>query len=185
MNTGIIASRYATALLKLVEGTGNGDAVLAQVLVLQKALDSVPDMRRVLNDPAQVSGEAKVSLFKAALDNKEMEPELEKFLWLLVRNDRIGDARLVFQSFVNSYYHDKGIVRAHLTVASPSKDLEERLRKLIESRLERKLLLETAVDPSIIGGFVLEVEDLLLDASVSRQIEIIRRQFVEKNKRIV
>jgi F-type H+-transporting ATPase subunit delta len=41
------------------------------------------------------------------------------------------------------------------------------------------------VDPAIVGGFVFTVDDLMLDASVARQIELIRRQFVEKNNRIV
>ena len=45
--------------------------------------------------------------------------------------------------------------------------------------------MEESVDPSLIGGFVLDLEDYRLDASVSRQIEDIRRQLVQKNNRIV
>ena len=41
------------------------------------------------------------------------------------------------------------------------------------------------VDPSLIGGFVVQVGDYLLDASVRNQIETIRRQFVVQNNRIV
>ena len=56
---------------------------------------------------------------------------------------------------------------------------------MIESKTGCKLDLKTEVDPTLIGGFIFEVDDLLLDASVSRQIDIIRRQFIEKNRRIV
>ena len=56
---------------------------------------------------------------------------------------------------------------------------------MIESRTGKKLLLKTEVDESLIGGFLLEVEDQLLDASVSHQLELIKRQFVERNRRIV
>ena len=63
--------------------------------------------------------------------------------------------------------------------------LESRLREVVERQTGCKLLLKTEVDPALIGGFVFEVDDLLLDASVSRQIDIIRRQFIEKNRRIV
>ena len=66
MNTGIIATRYATALLKLVEETGSGELVVAQVQVIEKALDEVPDFRRAVVDPA-VSVVRKISLFEAAL----------------------------------------------------------------------------------------------------------------------
>ena len=63
--------------------------------------------------------------------------------------------------------------------------LESRLRDLIEKQTGCRLILKTEVNPSLIGGFVFEVEDTVLDASVSRQLDIIRRQFIEKNRRIV
>jgi len=63
--------------------------------------------------------------------------------------------------------------------------LENKIRSLIESKTGKTLQLTTEVDETLIGGFVLEVEDKLLDASVSRQLERIRSQFVERNRRIV
>lgn len=226
MNTGIIATRYATALLKLVEETGSGELVAAQVHVIEKALDEVPDFRRAVDDPA-VSVVRKISLFEAALKDS-MAQELRKFLELLIRNGRIGDVRLVLTTFVTEYYRSRHIKRARLVVADPALlssssvsgsdspvagsdssvagsvrgtvirqtrlpegdsrrpgSLESRLRELIGKETGCELLLETKVDPSLIGGFVFEVEDMILDASVSRQLDFIRRQFIEKNRRIV
>lgn len=226
MNTGIIATRYATALLKLVEETGSGELVAAQVQVIEKALDEVPDFRRAVDDPA-VAAVQKISLFEASLKDS-MAQELHKFLELLIRNGRIGDVRLVLTTFVTEYYRSRHIKRARLVVADPALlssssvsgsdspvagsdssvagsvrgtvirqtrlpegdsrrpgSLESRLRELIGKETGCELLLETKVDPSLIGGFVFEVEDTVLDASVSRQLDIIRRQFMEKNRRIV
>lgn len=226
MNTGIIATRYATALLKLVEETGSGELVAAQVQVIEKALDEVPDFRRAVDDPA-VAAVQKISLFEAALKDS-MAQELHKFLELLIRNGRIGDVRLVLTTFVTEYYRSRHIKRARLVVADPALlssssvsgsdspvagsdssvagsvrgtvirqtrlpegdsrrpgSLESRLRELIGKETGCELLLETKVDPSLIGGFVFEVEDTVLDASVSRQLDFIRRQFIEKNRRIV
>lgn len=226
MNTGIIATRYATALLKLVEETGSGELVAAQVQVIEKALDEVPDFRRAVDDPA-VAAVQKISLFEAALKDS-MAQELHKFLELLIRNGRIGDVRLVLTTFVTEYYRSRHIKRARLVVADPALlssssvsgsdspvagsdssvagsvrgtvirqtrlpegdsrrpgSLESRLRELIGKETGCELLLETKVDPSLIGGFVFEVEDMILDASVSRQLDFIRRQFIEKNRRIV
>jgi len=45
--------------------------------------------------------------------------------------------------------------------------------------------LDTEIDPSIEGGFILTVNDLALDASVKGQIERIRREFISRNQRIV
>lgn len=206
MNTGIIATRYATALLKLVEETGSGELVAAQVQVIEKALDEVPDFRRAVDDPA-VSVVRKISLFEAALKDS-MAQELRKFLELLIRNGRIGDVRLVLTTFVTEYYRSRHIKRARLVVADPAlldpeptpsdpvpvegplrqaqrPALESRLRDLVEKQTGCRLILKTEVNPSLIGGFVFEVEDTVLDASVSRQLDFIRRQFIEKNRRIV
>ena len=206
MNTGIIATRYATALLKLVEETGSGELVAAQVQVIEKALDEVPDFRRAVDDPA-VAAVQKISLFEASLKDS-MAQELHKFLELLIRNGRIGDVRLVLTTFVTEYYRSRHIKRARLVVADPAlldpeptpsdpvpvegslrqaqrPALEARLRDLVEKQTGCKLILKTEVNPSLIGGFVFEVEDTVLDASVSRQLDFIRRQFIEKNRRIV
>lgn len=206
MNTGIIATRYATALLKLVDETGSGDVVAAQVQVIEKALDEVPDFRRAVVDPA-VAAVQKISLFEASLKDS-MAQELRKFLELLIRNGRIGDVRLIFTTFINEYYRSRHIRRARLVVADPAlldpeptpsdpvpvegslrqaqqPALESRLRDLVEKQTGCKLILKTEVNPSLIGGFVFEVEDTVLDASVSRQLDFIRRQFIEKNRRIV
>ena len=244
MNTGIIATRYATALLKLVDETGSGEAVVAQVQTIRKALGEVPGFRRAVNDPA-VSSARKISLFEAALSpvaepvEATLTPELRKFIELLLRNGRIGDVRLVFTTFITEYYRSRHIKRARLIVADPAlldsgtdepalspaavvrqssptmvrqssptmvrqssptvvrqasqpvaepveaPTLESRLRDLIEKKTGCRLILKTEVNPSLIGGFVFEVEDTVLDASVSRQLDIIRSQFIEKNRRIV
>ncbi len=250
MNTGIIATRYATALLKLVEETGSGELVAAQVQVIEKALDEVPDFRRAVDDPA-VSAAKKLELFEAALSEEpvvrqsptvvrqahqpvpepvegtSLAPDLRKFIELLIRNGRIGDVRLVLTTFVTEYYRSHHIKRARLVVADPAlldpeltpsdpepvegsslrqaqgpvgepveprlvssvepqrPTLESRLRALVEKQTGCKLILKTEVNPSLIGGFVFEVEDTVLDASVSRQLDVIRRQFIEKNRRIV
>ena len=206
MNTGIIATRYATALLKLVDETGSGELVAAQVQVIEKALDEVPDFRRAVDDPA-VAAVQKISLFEASLKDS-MAQELHKFLELLIRNGRIGDVRLVLTTFVTEYYRSRHIKRARLVVADPAlldpeptpsdpvpvegslrqaqrSALESRLRDLVEKQTGCKLIPKTEVNPSLIGGFVFEVEDTVLDASVSRQLDFIRRQFIEKNRRIV
>lgn len=209
MNTGIIATRYATALLKLVDETGSGDVVAAQVQAIEKALDEVPDFRRAVDDPA-VGPAKKIALFEAALssvaesvEGTSLAPDLRKFLELLIRNGRISDVRLIFTTFITEYYRARHIKRAKLVVADPAllnpeptpsdrvlaeplrPTLDVRLRDLIEKQTGCKLILKTEVNPSLIGGFVFEVEDTVLDASVSRQLDIIRRQFIEKNRRIV
>lgn len=184
MDTGIIASRYATALLRLVDETGGGEAVVRQIRTLEKAFTALPEFRRVMDDSVEVAGERKMKLFETALD-EPMAPELRKFLLLLMKNGRIGNADFIFHSFDSAYCRSRGIRRGRLVMATASPVLADEVCKRVESETGCRLLLETQVDPALIGGFVFEVDDRMLDASVKHQLETIRHQFVERNRRIV
>ena len=188
MNSGIIASRYAAALLKLVNETGSAEVVASQVRRIQKALVQLPEFRRALQEGGPVPDGSRMALFETALEGEQMAPDLRKFLNLLAAKGRICYADLVFNSFLTAWRAASGIVSARVVVAVEDEDtglLVERVRTLITRCSGCKVELETALDPSILGGFVLEVEDRLLDASVSRQLDLIRRQFVERNRRLV
>ncbi len=158
MNTGIIASRYAAALLRYTQETGGGERVCAQV-------------RRLLDHPDQDPG--------------PLEPELERFIQLLVSNGRLEDVRFILHDFIEMYYRSLGVRVARLTTVVASRELEQKLHAMLEKQLGCEVMIETRVDPALIGGFTLEVGDYLLDASVRRQIDTIRRQFVIQNNRIV
>lgn len=158
MNTGIIAARYANALLLLTQESGRGEQVCNQIRSLLDRPDDVPE---------------------------SLEPDLVKLVTLLKKNNRSEYLKLVFRSFVDRYYESVGIRLAHLTTAVPVPDLEKRLCELVQKRTGYRVIMETSVDPALIGGFVLEIDNYMLDASVRTEIETLRREFIEKNTRLV
>jgi len=186
MNTGIISSRYALALRKYVDVHGGGAAVCAQAKKLEAAFSSVPEFDRVMADSKVVSPSRKLALLKTALEPEDMDPGLEKFLGLLVRNGRIGDVRLILHCFIDIYYRSRGIRFAKLTTAVPvGPEFEEKIRACVAGLTGGEVRLSGEVNPEIIGGVVLTVGDYRVDASVRGQLDTLRREFVEKNKRIV
>ena len=158
MNTGILSVRYAKALLEYSQETGHADRVFHQVNNLLKHPDKTPD---------------------------RLEPELERFVALLVRNRRMDALRFILRTYMRMYYDSKGLKAVHLTSAVPSESLEKRLSGMLEKKFGCKVVLETVVDPSLIGGFVVRIGDYMIDASVRSRIESIRRQFIVQNNRIV
>lgn len=187
MNTGIIAQRYAEALLKLVLENGSGARVLAQEKILSKSLRCVPQMRRALEDYAVLDSQ-KMSVFASALSPKPIEPDLEKLLKLVLRKERVEYLIYIFSSFENQWYSHNRILRGTLLVPeinSGAEELEKQAKDIILSHTGKKLELDVVAKPDLIGGFILEVGDRLLDGSVKRQLDIIRRQFVVRNRRIV
>lgn len=158
MNTGVISKRYARALLGYVQETGGGERVSAQV----RQLLGTEDMSRVV-----------------------LEPELQKFMELLVKKGRVEYVRGIFLTFLDLYCDSIGLKRASLTVAAPAPGLEDRLRPLLEEQFGCKVVIDTTVDPSLVGGFVIEVGGKMLDTSVRHRIDLIRRQFIISNNRLV
>ena len=69
----------------------------------------------------------------------------------------------------------------HLTVTAPSEALEERLEEFVRKNTGCSVQMTTEVKPDLAGGFVFEVDDWLIDASVKTQLETIRRGFMEMN----
>lgn len=161
MNSGVISSRYAKTLLQLVIETGRGEQVYSQV-------------NRILRDPS-------------ILENGtiQLEPDLERFIAFVVSKGRTEYMKYILHSFCSQYNAYMGRKLVRLTTVVPIPGLEEKLRPVLAKALDSEILFETAIDAGLIGGFRVEVEDLLLDASVRRQIDDIKRQFVDNNRRIV
>ena len=186
MNRSLVITRYARALVKYVRETGRGDIVCSEAETLEKALEALPDLRRMMEaDGDVVSAFDKKKLLQSALPG-QISPELSRFLTLLNRNNRMDLVADILRDFVDMYHRSVGIRKVHLTCMSePSERLLQRLRALVKQKTGDDVIIEVDIDPSLIGGFVFDIDDYLLDASVKRQIDIIRNQFIERNRRII
>ena len=186
MNRSLIITRYARSLVKYVRETGGGDVVASEASALAEALHTVPDLQRMMASADDViSGFEKKKLLQSALGNR-LSPELSRFLSLVLRNGRAGLLQEILRDFVDQYHRSIGLRKAHLVTASePSERLLQRLRALVREKTGDDVVIEVEVDPSIIGGFIFDIDDYMLDASVIRQLDVIRVQFIERNRRIV
>ena len=158
MNTGAISKRYAKALLELSRESGRGEQDCSQALALLEHPEAKP---------------------------AKLEEDIQKLVELLIRNGRMPYVKFILRSFVDLYRKENGIVEVRLTMAAESPALEEKLRQILASAIDGTILFTSKVDPDLIGGFVLEVDDRQLNASAKSQLEKIRRKLDELNKRIV
>ncbi len=158
MNTGVVSSRYAKAFLQFVKENGRGEEVFMQVREILAHPESLPE---------------------------PLEPDIVRLISLLRQQRRTDYLKLILNTFVRDYCKEEGIVLARVVTAVPSEDLADEVRSLLETKTGKRVLMESSVDPSLLGGFVVEFDDYRLDASVQRQLDDIRRQFVQKNNRII
>lgn len=185
MNTGVISTRYASALLAFSNREGDADAVCRQAGLLLKRFEEVPRLREVLSLRAE-QREAAVSLLKTALGDEAMTPSLERFLILVQEKGRMLFLRLMLHDFIQAYYRERNIRIGKLTSAVPlPAEMVEKYRRAAEQRFGGSVRIEEEINPSIIGGVVFTVDGWRLDASVASQLKRLRSELIEKNKRIV
>ena len=185
MNRSIVITRYARALEKYVRETGGGAVVAGEAEILRETLGSVPDLLRVVNSRDMVTKAEKKTLLVSALGGKS-STEMGRFLDLVLQKGREDLLPEILRDFTVIHERANGIRRARLTVVStPPEKLLESLRKLVRDTTGDDARIEVTIDPSLIGGFVFDIDDYLLDASVKRQLDIIKEQFIEKNRRII
>lgn len=186
MNRSIVITRYALALVRYVGETDGGEVVCSEAETLLKAINAVPDLSRAVRAADDiVSPFDKKKLLQSALGNS-VSQEMNRFLSLLNRQGRMDLVEDILRNFVTMYRRNRGIVKASLVTAEPpSERLLQRLKALVKSKTGYDVVIEVEVDPSLIGGFVFDMDEYLLDASVKRQLDIIREQFIERNRRIV
>lgn len=193
MNSGVISSRYASALLKYTESTGSSEVVAEQVGKLLDAIFHVPGFRDVAEDVVSVSLEKRLQLFDTAVGGK-MCDELVRFVKLIEKNRRLAYLRFILKGYIGRYYEKYNIVPAEVITATSVQGVEDKfkqLAKLICSKYnslkeaETEVKLDVKTDPDLIGGFVFSIGDYMLDASAARSLKIVRNEFIEKNRRIV
>jgi F-type H+-transporting ATPase subunit delta len=172
-----LASRYAKSLLDLAVEKGQLEKVNADMLHLQQITKSSRDFLNLLRSPI-VSADKKQAVIDAVI-GKNVSELTEAFTRLLVNKGREGELPEIITAFINQYKDKKGIHTVKLTTAVPVSDAVK--NQLIEQVKKTSGLqnveLETKVDPSIIGGFVLQTGDKLIDASVAYDLKQISRQF--------
>lgn len=184
MNSGVIAARYAKALLKFVQETGSGEKVYSQACVLVLRMDEIQQLRDYIQKHHSLTAEKRISLLEAAL-GESLAQELKRFVALVQEHRRMIFFHRILWSFVNQYRSQQDIKVGHVVIASPAEGLKERLEAVLQEKVGGEVHLDVVVDPSILGGFVIEIDDMRLDASVAAKFRLLRRELVENNNRIV
>ena len=182
-----IAGRYARALLLLTQrqAAKSGEPLVTVLERTLGELDSLagltaPGSRlgRFLIDP-QISPADRRKVLEQGLKGRAM-PSVQVFADLLLRKRRIGITGAVAREFKAIVERAKGLERATVVSAVPLSKAEiTRLHGELERVTGKKIVLETAVDPSVLGGAYVRIGDRVVDRSVKTLLEAIAHQLYE------
>lgn len=185
MNEGHIAKRYAKALLEYAAAQGEDTALYERMKLLSDTVAATPRLLETISSPV-VSYADKQQLLCNMPGATAADDSYRRFVRLLLENRRENLVRNIALSYVTLYRLAHHIGKVLLVTAEPLPDaIMERIRRRAEQQTQGKVEIENRIDPSIKGGFIFQINDLRLDASVAGQLEKVRRQFIRKNKIIV
>ncbi len=184
MNEGVIAARYAKALLKYVQESGAGEEVYSQACLLVQKMQQVPQFSDYVRKHPEVDLDRRLELIEAALETP-LSDGMKKFVTLVYAHKRMPLFLRMLYSFIDQYRQNAGIKVGRLVSAEHVPGLRERLEAMLSQYTGAIVQLEEDLRPDLLGGFIVEIDGMLLDASVREQIRRIRRELIDKNNRIV
>lgn len=175
MNEGLIARRYALAMLKVAQKLGAAGEVYEKMKLFEQNYISHPDLHKALMNPV-LSPHDKEVLLTTAIDIEPGTLYL-RGIRLLIKNHRemyIRSICLMYQKLYRKAYQI-GRVKI-ITAAELDPGVMGRIKKLVTDRTSKQIEFVEKVDPSIIGGFILRVNSMQLDSSISRELRDLRKQ---------
>lgn len=173
MNDSKISVRYAKALFgaavenKLLDRVNNDMLFLSEIF-------KTPEAREFLSNPVIPPSK------KRAIFHKMLEGNIEKITMslvdLVVRNGRESFLPSIARVFIHDTLKYKGITEAVLTAAKPvDAKTRTRITSLVSKEFSTKAELKEVVNPEIIGGFILRVDDNFIDASIRNKLRKVRK----------
>src|SRR6187397_1877839 len=171
-----LASRYAKSLLDLAVERGQLEQAYADMQVMQQICNGNRDFVNLLRSPV-LKSDAKRRIIEAVTKGKISELNTA-FNAVLVSKARESVLPEIITAFISQYKEHENIHTVKLITAVPVSDsvktaIINQVKK--EGGIENVELVDS-VDPDIIGGFVLQVGDKLVDASISYDLRTIARQ---------
>jgi len=176
-----LAGRYAKSLIDLATERNQLEVVFADMQYLQALCKQSREFDTLLKSPI-IKADKKQAIIDAVTAGKISELTAA-FTRLLTAKGRESNLADISTAFIAQYREIKGIHEIFLTTATPvSEELKSAIVNKIKSETAmQQIELQTRVDESLIGGFVLEMGDKLVDASIARDLRDVRQQFLRND----
>ena len=180
MNQGLIPHRYARALYKVALERNCTKELYAIMKTLAKSFADNPELGRVMENPFVSAAEKKSLLLTASGLEKgagdTAAATFGDFTKLLDRNRRLDFMRGIALAYIGIYRMECNIATVTVTSASPlGDDATRRLKEIIHTHSpEATIEYSEKVDPSLIGGFTIAIDNQRLDASVKNELKQLR-----------
>ncbi|MGV3508349.1 MAG: ATP synthase F1 subunit delta [Sphingobacteriaceae bacterium] len=174
-----VASRYAKSLIDLAEEQNSVEAVKADMESFVNVMRQNSELQAVLKNPI-VGTDKKIAILDQ-LFGSNYNKVIMAFFKIVVTKGRAEVLYATAKEFINEYNRRKGIIHAVVTSAAPLTEAQKsKIADLVIEATKAQVVLETKVDPELIGGFVLKVGDRQVDASIASSLNKLKKEFAQK-----
>lgn len=176
-----LAGRYAKSLIDLAQEKGQLETVYKDMQYLRQVIKQSRDFVVLMKSPV-IKADKKNAILDA-VEKDNVSEMTRAFNRLMVNKGRENVLPEVVNAFLEQYNTIKGIHKVKLTTASePSEELKQTMINKVKSEAGFGTVeLETKVDPSIVGGFILEFNNNKIDASILRDLKDVKKQFMRND----
>ena len=175
-----ISSRYARALLQLAEEKHELERVHEDMSTVDQTLRDSKELRAMLKSPV-VKDDQKHDILDGIFQEHLSKDSLQ-FLHFILDKKRENYIYDISQRFIELYDHKRGIVKADV---KSSADLNDQQKDILSKKLAeytgKKVQSRYRTDDSILGGFIVRIGDTVLDASVNRQLQLLKERLLQDN----
>ena len=177
-----LAGRYAKSLIDLAVEKNALEQVYDDMLLLQNIFKNNREFVTIMKSPVILPGK-KEDIFRAVAQGGRISQFTTLFFQLLIRKSREASFPEIVNAFIDQYKVKKNIQTIKLTTAKPVSDeiRQEIVRKVQAQSPNKQIDLKTEVKEDLIGGFVLEMGDTLVDASIAYDLKAIKKQFLNND----
>ncbi|WP_297089167.1 ATP synthase F1 subunit delta [uncultured Draconibacterium sp.] len=178
MNQSAITVRYAKAFFSLAKEKKQLDQLKADIQLVYQICKNNDDLILLLESPI-IKSSKKAALLKQIFENT-IETVSLNFLLLIVKNKREVNIPGICRNFLELTRKDLNIKSAVLTTATEvSSGILKKVEKLLGEELKATVELSAQVNPDILGGLVLRLDDKQYDASVATQLRKVKQTLLE------
>jgi F-type H+-transporting ATPase subunit delta len=173
-----VARRYAEALADVVGSASPEErtTVRSELRSFLEAVEKSFDLSNMLHNPSVTSGD-RHRVLAAVLEKMGVSTPTSRFLRVVAERGRIDRLRDIIEAYEQIDDERAGIVRAHVTTATPLDDATlRRLEAALEKRTGRRLQMTVDVDPELIAGVRARVGSMVFDTSLQSELSRLRDQ---------
>ena len=178
MRGGAAARRYAKALMDLARRDGIIADIGAQLQQHQALLQANMQLQKVLENPS-VDIQVKTGIMTTIFERTQPAPLLRNFLLLLIHKGRLPQLDAICTHYARMAGDELRRVVAQVTTAvEMNAQQRQAVTQKIAAATQKDVQLEAHVDPALIGGLVVRVNNVIVDGSVRGQLARMRKALI-------